>query len=80
MNFDISAVQCKDFNSFFINDLRLEFFFDAVEDSDGDPISESPIDGVPVVKIFVRIPWARLAMDTRFCRCSARLAKRCDDR
>ena len=37
---------------FFVNGLRLEFFFDAVEDSDGDPISESPIDGGPFSEFF----------------------------
>ena len=44
MNFDVSAVQCKNFNSFSVNDLRLEFFLDEVEDSDFDPVSKSPID------------------------------------
>ena len=75
MHFDISAVQRKHCNSLCVNDLRLEFFLNAIEDSDVDPVSESPIDGGPVVNIFVRIFRAMLAMYIRFRRCSARLAK-----
>jgi len=47
MNLDVSAVQCKNFNPFFVNDLCLELFFDAIEDSDSNPVSKSPIDGGP---------------------------------
>ena len=52
MHLDVSAVQRKHFNSFFVNDLHLEFFFDAIEDSDVDPVSESPIDGGPFPEFF----------------------------
>jgi hypothetical protein len=52
MHFDISTVQCKHLNSFSINGLRLEFFFCSVEDSDGYPVSESSIDGVPFAEFF----------------------------
>ena len=82
MNFDVSAVQCKNFNSFSVNDLCLKFprlfgkTVDEVEDSDVNPVSESPINGRPIVKIFVRILWAVLAMDIRFWQCGTRLAKR----
>ena len=52
MHFDASAAQCKNFNSFFVNDLRLEFFFDEIEDSDSNPVSESPINSGPFTKFF----------------------------
>ena len=52
MNLDVSAVQCKNCNSFSVNDLRLELLFSEVEDSDFDPVSKSPIDGGPFSEFF----------------------------
>jgi hypothetical protein len=52
MNFDVSAVQRKCLNPCYINDLRLEFFFDAVENSFVNPSTKTLIDRVPFAKVF----------------------------
>ena len=52
MNFDVGAVQCKCLNPFDINGVRLEFFFDTVEDSGRNPIAKSPVNGEPVPEFF----------------------------
>jgi hypothetical protein len=55
MHFDRSAVQSKSLNSFPINDLRLEFFFDAVENAEVNPVPKATIEGAPLAECFRQV-------------------------
>jgi hypothetical protein len=63
MHFDRSAVQSKSLNSFPINDLRLELFFDEIEDSQVDPAAKATIEGEPLTEFFGQVSPATTIFD-----------------
>jgi len=55
MHLDISAVQCKSLHPFYINGLRLELLFDAIENSPLRPIAKAAVNAIPVTEFFGQI-------------------------
>ena len=52
MNFDVGTIQSKHLNPFDTNGLRLEHFFDLVEDAFVDPVTKAAVDAIPVAELF----------------------------
>gem|GEM_PF-2207814 len=52
MNFDMATIQHRCFNSFGVDDLRFEMFFDTIENANIDPVAKTVVNTVPVAELF----------------------------